>query len=177
MARSAAASGRRAMRLTSILLAAAFAVVALRAAGNAFLPSARSMARAGSGAAAATVLGAAAPVFAAEEAAKGFLNFGKIELGGGFAINLDIPETGVVNIAVLVAGLVYLLGPLLSESMATREKEIQMNIKKSTAKTLEKQAAAAETALKELQEGAEARVESFVQQEAITRGYSELKKL
>merc|ERR1740138_1106362 len=134
MARSAAASGRRAMRLTSILLAAAFAVVALRAAGNAFLPSARSLARAGSGAAAATVLGAAAPVFAAEEAAKGFLNFGKIELGGGFAINLDIPETGVVNIAVLVAGLVYLLGPLLSESMATREKEIQTDIDDAIAK-------------------------------------------
>merc|ERR1712014_273248 len=42
--------------------------------------------------------------------------------------NLDIPETGIVNIAVLIAGLLYLLGPLLSESMATREKEIQGDI-------------------------------------------------
>merc|ERR1711972_900983 len=67
--------------------------------------------------------GAAAPAYA-----EGFLNFGKIELGGGFAINLDIPETGVVNIAVLIAGLIYLLGPLLSESMTAREKEIQTDI-------------------------------------------------
>merc|ERR1712187_326346 len=75
----------------------------------------------------------------AEEAAKpaeagGFLNFGKVELGGGFAINIDIPETGIVNIAVLIAGLVYLLGPLLSESMSTREKEIQQDIDDAIAK-------------------------------------------
>merc|ERR1711972_1214651 len=58
----------------------------------------------------------------------GLLNFGKVELGGGFALNLDIPETGIANIVVLIAGLLYLLGPLLSESMATREKEIQTDI-------------------------------------------------
>merc|ERR1712190_339531 len=82
--------------------------------------------------------GAAAPVFAEEAAKKeeagGLLNFGKIELGGGFAINLDIPETGVVNIVVLIGGLLYLLGPLLSESMATREKEIQTDIDDAIAK-------------------------------------------
>merc|ERR1712217_221606 len=71
---------------------------------------------------------------AAEKAPEGFLNFGKVELGGGFAINLDIPETGIVNIAVLIAGLVYLLGPLLSESMASREKEINGDIDDAVAK-------------------------------------------
>merc|ERR1711972_1276689 len=64
----------------------------------------------------------------------GLLNFGKIELGGGFAINLDIPETGIVNIVVLIGGLLYLLGPLLSESMANREKEIQTDIDDAIAK-------------------------------------------
>merc|ERR1712066_62914 len=48
--------------------------------------------------------------------------------------NLDIPETGIVNIVVLIGGLVYLLGPLLSESMATREKEIQTDIDDAIAK-------------------------------------------
>merc|ERR1712137_1230542 len=65
---------------------------------------------------------------------EGFLNFGKIPLGGGFELNLDIPETGIVNIVVLIAGLLYLLGPLLSESMATREKEIQTDIEDAVAK-------------------------------------------
>merc|ERR1740116_819273 len=84
----------------------------------------------------ASALAAAAPAFA-EEAAKapeGLLNFGKIPLGGGFAINLDIPETGIVNIAVLIAGLLYLLGPILSESMASREKEITEDIDDAIAK-------------------------------------------
>merc|ERR1712241_1254652 len=85
----------------------------------------------------ASALAAAAPAFAQEEAAKapeGLLNFGKIPLGGGFAINLDIPETGIVNIAVLIAGLVYLLGPILSESMSSREKEINEDIEDAIAK-------------------------------------------
>merc|ERR1719217_406588 len=69
---------------------------------------------------------AAAPAAAAEEG--GFLNFGRIPLGGGFAINLDIPESGIVNLVCIIAGLFYLLGPVLSESMATREKEIQQDI-------------------------------------------------
>merc|ERR1712048_1330348 len=64
----------------------------------------------------------------------GLLNFGKVELGGGSALNLDIPETGLVNIVVLIGGLLYLLAPLLSESMATREKEIQADIDDAIAK-------------------------------------------
>merc|ERR1711920_717128 len=68
------------------------------------------------------------------KAPEGFLNFGKVPLGGGFELNLDIPETGIVNIAVLIAGLLYLLGPPLSESMATREKEIQGDIDDAIAK-------------------------------------------
>merc|ERR1712038_1066681 len=70
----------------------------------------------------------AAEAAEAAKAPEGLLNFGKIPLGGGFAINLDIPETGIVNIAVLIAGLFYLLGPILSESMASREKEITEDI-------------------------------------------------
>merc|ERR1712232_718753 len=86
----------------------------------------------------------AAPAFA-EEAAEAAAEAGsKIELGGGFAINLDIPETGVVNIAVLVAGLYYLLSPLLSESMASREKEIQSDIDDAIAKYNEATARLAE---------------------------------
>jgi len=87
--------------------------------------------------ASAAALAAASPAYA-EEAAKaeegGLLNFGKVPLGGGFALNLDIPETGIVNIAVLIAGLLYLLAPLLSESMASREKEIQTDIEDAIAK-------------------------------------------
>merc|ERR1719231_1416049 len=93
--------------------------------GAAFLPSGQPMLR--SSAAAATLAAGAAPAFAEEAASK-------IELGGGFAINLDIPETGIVNIAILVAGLLYLLSPLLSESMAAREKEIQSDIDDAIAK-------------------------------------------
>merc|ERR1719512_301005 len=80
----------------------------------------------------------AAPAFAEEAAAS------KIPLGGGFAINLDIPETGVVNIVVLIAGLLYLLAPLLSESMASREKEIQSDIDDAVAKFAEAEARLAE---------------------------------
>merc|ERR1719335_319487 len=98
------------------------------------------------------MMGAAAPVFAEEAAAKageaaapvaeaaakaeegGFLNLGRIPLGGGFAINLDIPESGIVNLVILIAGLFYLLGPILSESMSTREKEIQQDIDDAIAK-------------------------------------------
>jgi len=72
------------------------------------------------------------------------LNFGKVPLGGGFALNLDIPETGVVNIVVLIGGLIYLLGPLLSESMSTREKEIQTDIDDAIAKYSEATARLAE---------------------------------
>merc|ERR1712039_581784 len=77
-------------------------------------------------------------------AEEGLLNFGKVELGGGFALDLDIPETGVVNIVVLIGGLIYLLGPLLSESMSTREKEIQTDIDDAIAKYNEATARLAE---------------------------------
>jgi len=101
--------------------------------GAAFLPSGNHMLR--SSATAAALAAGAAPAFAAEEAAKEAAEAGsKIELGGGFAINLDIPETGIVNIAILVGGLLYLLSPLLSESMAAREKEIQSDIDDAIAK-------------------------------------------
>merc|ERR1712151_568461 len=147
----------------------------------------------------------------------------RIPLGGGFAINLDIPETGVVNIVVLIAGLLYLLAPLLSESMATREKEIQTDIDDAIAKyeeatarlaeaqkakaqadeviaeieasiskdqqefqtmieaqtkaTLEKQAAAAEAALTELQASADLKVDAYIQEQAVKQGLTELQQL
>merc|ERR1719197_1916072 len=82
---------------------------------------------------------------AAKEAAEGgFLNLGKIELGGGFAINLDIPETNIVNIVALFAGLVYLLGPVLDESMTSRSKDIQTDIDDAIAKFDEAQTRLAE---------------------------------
>merc|ERR1719264_2165912 len=86
----------------------------------------------------------ASPAFAEEAASKIPESANKIPLGGGFAINLDIPETGLVNIVVLIAGLVYLLAPLLSESMATREKEIQTDIDDAVAKYQEATARLAE---------------------------------
>merc|ERR1712129_370534 len=90
--------------------------------------------------------GMAVPAFAEELAAKKVEEAvaSKIPLGGGFAINLDIPETGLVNIVVLIAGLLYLLAPLLSESMATREKEIQTDIDDAIAKYQEATARLAE---------------------------------
>merc|ERR1719231_2033626 len=103
--------------------------------GAAFLPSGNHMLR--SSATAAALAAGAAPAFAAEAGSK-------IELGGGFAINLDIPETGIVNIAILVGGLLYLLAPLLSESMAAREKEIQSDIDDAIAKYNEATARLAE---------------------------------
>merc|ERR1719171_166429 len=69
---------------------------------------------------------------------------GKIELGGGFAINLDIPETNIVNIIALFAGLVYLLGPVLDESMTSRSKDIQQDIDDAVAKFDEAQTRLAE---------------------------------
>jgi len=109
-------------------LAAAFAGAAAYAAGSAFVSVAAARRQGGAVAAASAAgLAAAAPAFAEESASK-------VELGGGFALNLDIPETGIVNIVVLIAGLVYLLGPLLSESMSTREKEIQTDIDDAIAK-------------------------------------------
>merc|ERR1719329_1736783 len=186
------------------------------------------MFRAGSGAAAGAIAsGAAAPAFA-EEAAKaaeegGLLNFGKVELGGGFAINLDIPETGVINIVVLVAGLLYLLSPILSESMASREKEIQSDIEDAIAKYNEatarlaeaekakaqadqvvaeinasvdkdkaefetqmranaeaaakRQDEAGQVLIKNLEENADGKVQTFIETEAVQRGLKEMSTL
>merc|ERR1712151_260924 len=117
----------------------------------------------------------------------------------------------------------YLLGPLLSESMSTREKEIQTDIddaiakyneatsrlaeaqkaksqaneviaeingsiekdqkefeetiRASTTATLQKQAAAAEAALKGLEANAGAQVETYIQSESVKRGLQELTSL
>jgi len=209
-------------RLLAGVFAAAAALFALHAAGAAFLPCGMPMFAAG-----AIASGAAAPAFA-EEAAKaaeegGLLNFGKVELGGGFAINLDIPETGVINIIVLVAGLLYLLSPLLSESMASREKEIQSDIEDAIAKYNEATARLAEAEkakaqadqvvaeinasvskdkaefesqmranaeaaqkradeasqvlLKDLEQNAELKVQTFIETEAVQRGLKEMSVL
>mmetsp|Transcript_82361 Transcript_82361/g.207231 ORF Transcript_82361/g.207231 Transcript_82361/m.207231 type:complete len:239 (+) Transcript_82361:81-797(+) len=142
-----AGSVRRSSCAMTALMAAAFTTALFCTASRAFLPATppRPLERAGGAAATAAGLGAAglgaaAPAFAEE----GLLNFGKVKLGGGFALNLDIPETGVVNIVVLIGGLIYLLGPLLSESMATREKEIQTDIDDAIAKYNEATARLAE---------------------------------
>jgi len=160
----------------------------------------------------------AAPALAEEEG--GFLNFGRIPFGGGFAINLDIPETGIVNIAILIAGLLYLLAPLLSESMESRNKEIQQDIDDAIAKyeestsrlaeaeknkaqadeviaeimssidkdkadfkktieaqtkaSLAKQADLADKTIEDLKKGADKKVDSYIQSEAVARGLKEL---
>merc|ERR1719191_2261204 len=145
VARAQQRSTRLVAAVAATALVARLVVVAYRLVEPAFLPAAASPPRGAASAAAVAVATAAAagnalPAFAeeagkaVEKAPEGFLNFGKVELGGGFAINLDIPETGIVNIVVLIAGLVYLLGPLLSESMSTREKEIQQDIDDAIAK-------------------------------------------
>jgi len=143
------------------LLVSGAAVLALRAVGNAFIAGPRAAGVHSTSPVVGVAAGglvAAAPAFAAEEKAKaaelGFLNFGKIELGGGFAINLDIPETGIVNIIVLIGGLLYLLGPLLSNSMETREQEINQDIDDAVAKWDEANARLAEA--KKNQEQADA---------------------
>eukprot|EP00401_Gymnodinium_catenatum_P033129 CAMPEP_0117567218 /NCGR_PEP_ID=MMETSP0784-20121206/57487_1 /TAXON_ID=39447 /ORGANISM="" /LENGTH=247 /DNA_ID=CAMNT_0005365069 /DNA_START=84 /DNA_END=827 /DNA_ORIENTATION=- len=143
------ATPRRSSRWLSVACGAAVAVAVLHVASMAFLPASPPTLRGdltrianGAGVAAATAtLGGAAPVFADEG---GLLNFGKVELGGGFAINLDIPETGIVNIVVLIGGLLYLLGPLLTNSMEARNKEIQQDIDDAIAKFGEAQARLAE---------------------------------
>mmetsp|Transcript_55925 Transcript_55925/g.121023 ORF Transcript_55925/g.121023 Transcript_55925/m.121023 type:complete len:236 (-) Transcript_55925:207-914(-) len=215
-------AARRAPRVLSAVAAAV--VVALLASAS-FVPAvhspnvmpSRTTGVIATGTAAAAALSAVQPAFAEEE---GFLNFGKIELGGGFAINLDIPETGVINIVVLIGGLLYLLAPLLSESMASREKEIQTDIDDAIAKfneanarlaeaeknkaqadqviaeinasiakdqkdfevsleanakkTLARQEAVNELLLKELKESSQAKVDSYIESQAVTRGVKEL---
>jgi len=222
--------------LVSVVLASAVGIVALRLAATAFLPTPQPRVIAAVGA---SVLGAAAPAFAEEaaeaaaaaapaaaEAAKaaeegGFLNLGRIPLGGGFAINLDIPESGIVNLVILIAGLFYLLGPILSESMSTREKEIQQDIDDAIAKyeeatsrlaeaeknaaqaaevvaeieasiekdkkeflatitasteaTIKEQDKASEAAIAKMGDGADKKLENYINQEATMRGAREVK--
>eukprot|EP00440_Ansanella_granifera_P051510 gb/GFBE01055844.1/.p1 GENE.gb/GFBE01055844.1/~~gb/GFBE01055844.1/.p1 ORF type:complete len:238 (+),score=106.34 gb/GFBE01055844.1/:1-714(+) len=217
---------RRSANLVAAALAAVAAVAVLSTTSAAFLPAGKPSTRTGAmtAAGAAAVVGSVAPAFA-EEAAKheegGLLNFGKVELGGGFAINLDIPETGIINIVVLIAGLLYLLSPILSESMASREKEIQSDIddaiakyneatarlaeaeknkaqadqvvaeimgsiakdqadleqtmKSNAAKSIERQDKAALSTMKEMEIIATAKIENFIQEEAIKRGLNELR--
>mmetsp|Transcript_47103 Transcript_47103/g.136139 ORF Transcript_47103/g.136139 Transcript_47103/m.136139 type:complete len:235 (+) Transcript_47103:84-788(+) len=129
MARSAAAHSTT--QLVTGIVAGVASITALRTACAAFASPLRAPLVAPTAVATAAALGAAAPAVAEEG---GLLNFGKIPLGGGFAINLDIPETGIINIVVLIAGLFYLLAPLLSESMSSREKEIQTDIEDAVAK-------------------------------------------
>ncbi|CAE7624013.1 atpF [Symbiodinium sp. CCMP2592] len=109
-------------------------VLALRWSATAFLPTGKPLLRGGAAGALATTAAAAGAMPALAEEEGGLLNFGKVELGGGFALNLNIPDINLVNISILVAGLFYFLGPLLSESMASREKEIQSDIDDAIAK-------------------------------------------
>mmetsp|Transcript_144041 Transcript_144041/g.203808 ORF Transcript_144041/g.203808 Transcript_144041/m.203808 type:complete len:222 (+) Transcript_144041:39-704(+) len=110
-----------------VLLPLALAAVMLSS-SVAFLP----VQRIPPAAAAAAVAAASAPAMAEEGG--GLLDFGKVELGGGFALNLNIPDINLVNISILIAGLFYFLSPVLSESMASREKEIQSDIEDAIAK-------------------------------------------
>jgi F-type H+-transporting ATPase subunit b len=119
---------------------------------TAFVPGPSAPARLDVATSAAVALGTLATPAFAEEAAKVLVPEevtekaveGKIELGGGFAINLDIPETNIVNIIALFAGLVYLLGPVLDESMTSRSKDIQQDIDDAVAKFDEAQTRLAE---------------------------------
>ncbi|CAJ1378745.1 unnamed protein product [Effrenium voratum] len=117
--------------IIAVALVAAVAVLALRWSSAAFLPS-KPMLRAGTMASAGALAASGAMPAMAEEG--GLLNFGKVELGGGFALNLDIPETNLINISILIAGLLYFLSPVLGESMASREKEIGSDIEDAIAK-------------------------------------------
>merc|ERR1719350_2552367 len=196
-------------RFLALLLASAMAAACIASFSNAFVSPTppRSGLKDAQTMVALAGLGMTAPAFAEEVAAKKVEEAAaRIPLGGGFAINLDIPETGVVNIVVLIAGLLYLLAPLLSESMATREKEIQTDIDDAIAKyqeatarlaeaqkakaqadeviaeieasiSKEKQAAAAEAALKELQANADLKVNAYIQEQAVKRGLTELQQL
>eukprot|EP00929_Paragymnodinium_shiwhaense_P100959 TRINITY_DN6366_c1_g1_i1.p2 TRINITY_DN6366_c1_g1~~TRINITY_DN6366_c1_g1_i1.p2 ORF type:complete len:237 (-),score=90.77 TRINITY_DN6366_c1_g1_i1:88-798(-) len=139
------------------VLALSGAALAAKVIGSAFISPARTVAgpQVGHAQGAAGLLGlstagaAMAPAYAEESG--GLLNFGKVKLGGGFALNLDIPETGLVNIVVLIGGLLYLLGPLLSNSMETREKEINQDITDAIAKWEEANARLAEAKKNEAQ--------------------------
>eukprot|EP00929_Paragymnodinium_shiwhaense_P003467 TRINITY_DN1039_c0_g6_i1.p2 TRINITY_DN1039_c0_g6~~TRINITY_DN1039_c0_g6_i1.p2 ORF type:complete len:234 (-),score=84.14 TRINITY_DN1039_c0_g6_i1:298-999(-) len=136
------------------VLIVAFGLVAIRTMSSAFVaPPKHTAGPQGGHAQVAGLAGlsAAGAAIAPAYAEEGLLNFGKVKLGGGFALNLDIPETGLVNIVVLIGGLLYLLGPLLSNSMETREKEINQDISDAIAKWEEANARLAEAKKNEAQ--------------------------
>lgn len=114
--------------ILAVALVAAVAALALQWCSTAFLPG-KPLIRAG---AMTGALAGAMPALAEEGG--GPLDFGKVELGGGFALNLNIPDINLVNISILIAGLFYFLSPVLGESMASREKEIQSDIEDAIAK-------------------------------------------
>mmetsp|Transcript_134722 Transcript_134722/g.190489 ORF Transcript_134722/g.190489 Transcript_134722/m.190489 type:complete len:230 (-) Transcript_134722:91-780(-) len=119
--------------MLAVALIAIVSAFTLRWSSVAFLPSNKPMLRAGAIASAgAMAAGNAMPALAEEGG--GFLDLGKVELGGGFALNLNIPDINLVNISILIAGLFYFLSPVLGESMASREKEIQSDIEDAIAK-------------------------------------------
>merc|ERR1712039_575678 len=62
-------------------------------------------------------------------------------------------------------------------SIETDKKEFEKTITAQTQVTLDRQATAAEKTLKELQVIANARVETYIKEESITRGLQELKNL
>merc|ERR1719401_3406716 len=65
----------------------------------------------------------------------------------------------------------------INGSIEKDQKELEETIKATTSATLEKQAAAAETALKDLEANADSQVETYIQQQAVLRGLKELSSL
>eukprot|EP00435_Cladocopium_sp_Y103_P001426 s4185_g1.t1 len=120
--------------ILAVAFVAAVAAFALRWSSAAFLPASnKPMLRAGAMASAGALAASGAMPAMAEEGG-GLLDFGKVELGGGFALNLNIPDINLINISILIAGLFYFLSPVLGESMASREKEIKSDIEDAIAK-------------------------------------------
>merc|ERR1712187_220126 len=65
----------------------------------------------------------------------------------------------------------------INASIEKDQTEFEANIKATTAATLAKQAAAAESALKDLESNADSKVETYIQQQAVKRGLAELVSL
>merc|ERR1712039_172271 len=65
----------------------------------------------------------------------------------------------------------------INASIEKDQKEFQQTIEASTKSTLEKQAAAAERALKDLEANADGQIETYIQKEAVERGMRELSSL
>merc|ERR1712107_705316 len=65
----------------------------------------------------------------------------------------------------------------INASIEKDQKEFEETIRASTSATLAKQAAAAESALRDLEANAGAQVETYIQQESVKRGLSELTSL